>query len=166
MIGIYKITNPKGKVYIGQSIDILNRWQYYERYGCKGQPKLHSSFTKYGLSNHTFEIIEECLEAELNLRERYWQEQYNVLQEGLNLRLTLTEDRSGRLSEELKSRISKKLTGRKIPRDVVEKWMKDKVPYERTEEIRLKCSLSKKGKPLTEEHKAKLREAKRKKLFN
>ena len=29
MIGIYKITSPSGKVYIGQSIDIERRWKKY-----------------------------------------------------------------------------------------------------------------------------------------
>ena len=28
--GIYKITNPNGKVYIGQSIDIDKRWNKYK----------------------------------------------------------------------------------------------------------------------------------------
>ena len=37
MIGIYKITNPKGKIYIGQSINIENRFKVYKRYNCKGQ---------------------------------------------------------------------------------------------------------------------------------
>lgn len=26
MVGVYKITNPSGKIYIGQSVDIYNRW--------------------------------------------------------------------------------------------------------------------------------------------
>lgn len=30
MIGIYKITNPNGKVYIGQSIDLERRLYYYK----------------------------------------------------------------------------------------------------------------------------------------
>ncbi len=31
MIGIYKITNPEGKIYIGQSIDIDRRFKEYKR---------------------------------------------------------------------------------------------------------------------------------------
>ena len=38
--GIYKITNPKGKVYIGQSIDIYKRFKSYKYSGFKMQRKL------------------------------------------------------------------------------------------------------------------------------
>jgi len=35
MIGIYKITSPSNKVYIGQSINIEKRFKSYKRYDCK-----------------------------------------------------------------------------------------------------------------------------------
>ena len=61
MVGIYKITNPKGKVYIGKSIDINKRLTYYKHYSHrKTQHKLNNSISKYGFENHTLEIIEEC----------------------------------------------------------------------------------------------------------
>jgi group I intron endonuclease len=108
MIGIYKITNPKGKIYIGQSTNIESRERQYSRLdNCKQQIRLYRSLKKYGYSNHTFEIVEECEVEELNARERYWQDFYNVLEEGLNLRLTETSDRSGKLSEETKEKMSK-----------------------------------------------------------
>lgn len=100
MIGIYKITNPKGKVYIGQAVDITRRENVYKRLNCKGQIKLYNSLLKYGFSEHIFEVVEECNVEELNERERHWQDFYNVLEEGLNLKLTETLDRSGRMSKE------------------------------------------------------------------
>lgn len=100
MIGIYKITNPKGKVYIGQTVDTDRREGVYKRLNCKGQIKLYNSLVKYGFSEHIFEIIEECNVETLNERERYWQDFYNVLKEGLNLKLTETSDRSGKMSKE------------------------------------------------------------------
>jgi hypothetical protein len=51
---------------------------------------------KYGIENHVFEIIELCEEKELNKRERFFQEKFNVLEKGLNCKLTKTKDRSGR----------------------------------------------------------------------
>ncbi len=44
-IGIYKIVTPSGKVYIGQSIKILERIKSYKRVDitCKRQPKLYRS---------------------------------------------------------------------------------------------------------------------------
>jgi group I intron endonuclease len=110
--GIYKITSPSGRVYIGQSIDIKRRFKEYKKIRCKKQVRLYSSFKKYGLINHIFEVIEVCLEQELNTRERYWQDVYKVLEErGLNCKLTKTEDRSGKLSENIKLKISKSNKG-------------------------------------------------------
>jgi hypothetical protein len=100
MIGIYKITNPKGKPYIGQSIDIEKRFYVYKRGFGKSQVKRYRSFNKYGYDNHVFEIIEECDIEILNDRERYWQEYYDCINKGLNCRLTQSGDRSGKLSSE------------------------------------------------------------------
>ena len=87
MIGIYKITNLKNnKVYIGQSVDIERRWSSYYCLGVKvkGQPKLYRSLNKYGLDKHKFEIVTTCEKEELNKLERYYQELYNSVENGLN----------------------------------------------------------------------------------
>jgi group I intron endonuclease len=103
--GIYKITSPSGKIYIGQSVDIEKRWKKnYKTLKCKMQMKLYNSLKKYNPENHIFEIIEECLEGQLNEREIYWGTYYNVLDSnGLNLRLG---NGIGSLSKETKHRIS------------------------------------------------------------
>lgn len=59
MIGIYKITSPNNRIYIGQSWNIEKRFKNYEILDCKGQPKLYNSLKKYGPKNHKFEIIKE-----------------------------------------------------------------------------------------------------------
>lgn len=87
MVGIYKITNPKGKIYIGQSIDIKKRKYYYQTLHCKKQIMLYNSIKKYGWDSHKFEVIEECSIKDLDKRENYWGTFYNTLDEGLNLRL-------------------------------------------------------------------------------
>jgi group I intron endonuclease len=79
IIGIYKITSPSGKIYIGQSTNIENRFEGYKKLRCKSQPKLHNSLKKYGPENHKFEIIEECVENQLLERETHWKYHYNVL---------------------------------------------------------------------------------------
>lgn len=76
LIGIYKITNPKGKVYVGQSININHRKAEYRTLQCKGQPKIFNSLKKYGWDNHKFEIIEECPIEKLDEREVYWKQYY------------------------------------------------------------------------------------------
>lgn len=111
MIGIYKITNPKGKIYIGCTINYIRRRKEYSKlYNSKGQTKLYNSFIKYGIENHIFDIIEECSEEILSEREIYWILHLNSIQNGLNIRLG---NRNGSLTSETKNNISKALKGRK-----------------------------------------------------
>ena len=104
MIGIYKITNPSGKTYVGQSKNIERRWGEYNKLRrCKNQVKLYYSLLKYLPINHIFEIIEECNIEQLDEREIYWGLQYDVLSDnGLNLKLG---NAGGRCSEETKQKI-------------------------------------------------------------
>lgn len=107
MIGIYKITNPKGRIYIGQSINIESRIKGYSKgNNFVKQRRLYNSIIKYGFSNHLFEVLEECNEDELNIRERFYQDLYDVTSKnGLNCRLTATTDLSGKMSlESIKKR--------------------------------------------------------------
>jgi group I intron endonuclease len=86
MIGIYKIINPKNKIYIGQSADIDSRFNSYKKLQhCNQQKKLYNSFKKYGPENHTFEILEECTIEQLNEREIYWIKFFGSFKKGLNL---------------------------------------------------------------------------------
>lgn len=97
--GIYKITSPTGKIYIGQSKNILKRSKSYKLLLCKRQPRVYQSIRKHGWASHVFEIVEKCEIEDLNCRERYWQDFYNVLgKKGLNCVLTFCEGVS--LSEE------------------------------------------------------------------
>lgn len=112
--GIYKITSPSDKVYIGQSINIEKRFSRYEKLDCESQTILYRSLKKYGPKNHTFEIIELCTDNQLNKRERYYQDIYNVIESnGLNCQLTTTASKSGKHSEETKKKMSISQTGRK-----------------------------------------------------
>ena len=114
MIGIYKITSPSGRIYIGQSLDIEKRKYQYIILSCKRQPRLYRSLKKYGFSQHTFEVVEECVDFILNVRERYWQDIHNVLSErGMNCRLTEVGDKTGRLSEYSREKVSKGNKGKK-----------------------------------------------------
>lgn len=73
MVGIYKITSPSGKVYIGQSWNIEKRHQDYRYLKCKDLPKLYYSLKKYSVSAHLFETIIEipadCGQAALDALE-------------------------------------------------------------------------------------------------
>lgn len=108
MTGIYKITSPTGKIYIGQSTSIKKRFKCYKSSGCKYQVILHNSFEKHGIDNHTFEVVEICPIKALNERERYWQDYYNCVggKIGMNCRATASNDKSGYFSNETKKRMS------------------------------------------------------------
>jgi group I intron endonuclease len=115
MVGIYKITSPSGKVYIGQSIDIEKRFKQYKRIQNVSQQKgLYNSFLKYGVEKHSFEFIEECSINLLNERERYWQDFYNVIEKGLNCFLTNTYELKRIFSTETREKMSKAAKGKKL----------------------------------------------------
>lgn len=116
IIGIYKITSFKNKVYIGQSRNIVKRIQSYARLSdkTKTQVRLYNSIKKYGWENHFFEIIEECSIVELKCKERYWQDFYQVIGvNGLNCILQECENTPRILSEETREKISLANFGKK-----------------------------------------------------
>lgn len=86
--GIYKITSPSGKIYIGQSVNCEKRSKDYKMLRCKSQRKLYHSLKKYGWEAHVFEIIKECSIEELNTLEKYYVDLYKSFESkhGLNLK--------------------------------------------------------------------------------
>lgn len=127
--GIYKITSPTGRIYIGQSRNIQHRKADYKcLHNCNEQRKLYNSFLKYGFLNHHFEVIHVCLPEELNPLEQQYITLFDSTdsKNGLNIRY----GGLGRsLSPETRKRISIANTGKRP-----------------SEETRLKQSLAKKGK--------------------
>lgn len=146
IIGVYKITSPTNRVYIGQSVDILHRFKTYKRMYSKNQhqTKLHRSFLKHGVINHSFEILEICNLDELNIKERYYQELYDVLNGGLNCNITKTNDKSGKVSEEtlikmsIASKGNQNWKGKKHTEEAKEKIRLSKIGLKFSDEINKK----------------------------
>ena len=153
MIGVYKITSPSGKIYIGQSINYLKRLKYYNSLNCKCQPRLYNSLLKYGINNHIFEFIEQCLFEELNVKERYYQDLYEVIGEnGLNCVLTETNKLKSVVSDETRVKISKGCKGRIIS-ETHRNILKDLYTnVKRDPLIGVKISEKLKGRKLSENH--------------
>lgn len=170
MIGIYKVTSPTGRVYIGQSINIENRFREYRRLKCKNQTRLYRSFLKHGVKNHNFEILEEYIFEDLNIRERYWQDHYDVLsKKGLNCVKQKTDVLPCLISEEtrLKRSINRKgkvsgsehpFYGKKMSAEVKEKLRKSLIEYHKTVDTSGENN-SFYGKKHSEESKEKIRNA-------
>ena len=167
MIGVYKITSPSNNIYIGQSIDIVRRFNVYKKLICKTQIKLYRSFLKYGVENHKFEVIEECSINFLNERERYWQEYYDVIgKKGLNCQLTNSKDKKMIVSNETKDKLRKASLGqnncnfgKQRPEETRIKISLSNKGIKRSEETRLKISIYRTGKKASEEAKEKMRQS-------
>jgi group I intron endonuclease len=93
MVGIYKITNPRGQAYIGLSKNIEKRFQSHKNLQFKGNIKLRESLIQYGGGSHLFEVIEEVNISTLGrsqannllqIRERYWINHFKTFDDGLN----------------------------------------------------------------------------------
>lgn len=128
IIGIYKITSPTNRVYIGQSEDILRRFSSYKRLNCKSQPKLYNSLLKYSAESHKFEILIECGISELNALERYYQEMFNCIDpnSGLNCIMTETKIKKRIYNKDYSEKMSKILKGRKFSDDTRKKMSMSK----------------------------------------
>jgi group I intron endonuclease len=147
--GVYKITNPNGRIYIGQSINIIGRWKVYEKKQAKKQPKLFKSLCKYGYNSHTFEILEICDHSLLYEREVFFKKYYLGKFNnnwGMVLFCELYDRGGGPRNEETRKKIGDANRGTIFPPEV-RKLMGRKIGSTYSEEDKLKISQGLKGKP-------------------
>lgn len=143
MIGyVYKITNPKGRVYIGSTKNINRRKYQYSVACCKSQCKLYLSIVKYGWNNHQFEIVWEGDWEQMYKKEREIGLMLNVLNKiiGLNLKLPDDNGKPMLISPEVGEKISVKMKG---------KYVGSKNHFfgkKHSEEFKIKLSQERKGK--------------------
>lgn len=87
--GIYKISNTKSsKCYIGQAIDIGDRWAQHVKCGLQvtisAPNKFYTALSKEGPENFTFEVLEVCEKESLDTRESYWIDYFDSVNQGYN----------------------------------------------------------------------------------
>ena len=131
-IGIYKITSPTGKIYIGQSWDIENRKKKYSgKSKISNQRKLYASLIKYGFDKHVFEIVctfpEDIEQMILDEHEIFCIDQFKKA--GYNM---LNIKSGGR--------------GGKLPKESIEKMLKSRGKWNHTDETKKKMSEISMGK--------------------
>ena len=137
--GIYKITNPKGRIYIGQSKNIDERITRYKKLQCcKHQLFLYRSFLKYGVDNHSFEIIlrGDFTKKELNTFESKFVKEYNSFNGWKDGGLNLT---TGGDSYEFDESVKKKMSETR-KRKILEGQLNSKLTIENVLEIKLLLS--------------------------
>lgn len=141
--GVYRwVHNKSGKMYIGSSADLGQRFSsYYSLIWITSQAKrsiIYRSILKYGLSEFRLEVIEYCNSEDVLKREQFFLDclnpEYNILK--------IAGSRRGfKVLDETKAKISKTLTGRVL-----------------SESVKIKIKESRIGVKHSEETKAKLRE--------
>jgi group I intron endonuclease len=86
--GIYSITSPSNKVYIGSAVNIEKRWKEHLRDLRRGDhhnPPLQRAYLKYAPEDFTFAVLEYCDKSILLEREQFYMDvvvsagKYNVL---------------------------------------------------------------------------------------
>lgn len=121
--GIYKITSPSDGVYIGQSDDILKRWDKSYRVikRVSRQPYIYNSLKLYGYENHKFEILHElpidCPDDIIDTYEIFYWEHYKS--KGFKMLNVRYPGRAGRWTQESKDKISKANKGKKRSEETV-----------------------------------------------
>ena len=85
------IIRVKNSQFLNKKWDICERWKQHCKDGlgagtkaASAQAKLYGNVRQYGLSNFTFEVLEECSAADLNKKEKEYIALYNTYNEGLN----------------------------------------------------------------------------------
>lgn len=89
--GIYKLTNTLNeKVYIGQAVDIKERWRQHLKRAVGAEPmttnKLYPAMQEDGPYNFTWQVVEECTKDQLTEREKYWINYYEGQGYGYNIK--------------------------------------------------------------------------------
>lgn len=166
MIGIYKITSPTNRIYIGQSIKIESRIYSYKKCKCYTQPKLLKSLKKYGWDKHKFEVLVECEREKLNELEKYYVDLYQTFNSKHGLNIKDGGNGRGVMAESTKKKLSNLMTGVNNPfygKKHTEETKLKMRGRKMGEEQKIKMINSKKGKSswnkdkkLTEEHRKKI----------
>jgi len=145
--GVYGFRNMvDGKWYIGQSVNIEKRQKtHLLLLGSGRHSNLHfqNAFNKYGKSNFEFRILEEVLEAMLDVRECVWITYYQSAERNFGY----NNDSGGKLNKRHSGETIRKMSASQRKRPPI------------SDETRKKYSKAQKGKRLSEKHKRKISEA-------
>lgn len=160
-VGIYKLTSPSGKVYIGQSWNIERRFNKDYKYACnlKHQSLLYNSLIKYGCENHKKEIIHELpkntTQETLNYWEKfYWKQYVDARIKVLNLK---EPGSNGKHSEETVEKLRKVNKGKSIHGNTRRALILSNIGRVKSEEERRKIGAAHKGVSPTQEVRDKIR---------
>ena len=159
--GIYGLRNKlNNKWYVGQSIDIIKRWEGYDTMHCKSQRKLYNALVKYGVGAFDKIILEQCPSDQLNDREDYWVVEKDSIENGYNIRSG--GGSRGRHSTETRRLMSIAATGRKKSASHVANLPQNRKGYKQSPELIARRSVALQGITRSAETRKRMSEAQRK----
>lgn len=171
---IYKITNKiNNKVYIGQTnISLKKRLIGHIKDNRRKNNYFHNAIKKYGQNNFIIEHIEYCQnQQELNEREKYWIKYYKSNNKNFGYNSTdggqwgavngeiISESLLN--SEKYKKSLKSKERSEKIRNALKGVTLKQRFGKEKADEINAKKRKKMEGRKLTDDHKDKIRIAKK-----
>lgn len=139
--GVYKITSPSGRVYIGQSYYLYKRINSHQNKSAN--TFLGSSIKKHGKSAHMYDIVHnlpfDVSQEVIDIYEQLYIDLYRSA--GVSLMNIKEAGSRGKLPLETKERVSKGLTGKKQSPETIlkRKTTIANLPAEKVLEIRKKC---------------------------
>lgn len=137
--GVYAIVDPAGDMYVGSTVDMLQRWhvhRYQLRKGYHHSHSLQAVWNNCGDAGLSFKVLEYCDKDSLHATEQRF---FGELNPRHNIYVTAGSAAGMKLSDAHKRKLSDHLKGRII-----------------TAEERVKRSNAQKGRVLSEEHKRKI----------
>lgn len=159
--GIYGLRNKlNDKWYVGQSINIVKRWEGYDTMHCKSQRKLYNALVKYGVDAFDKVILEQCPSDRLNEREDYWVIEKDAIENGYNIRSG--GGSRGRHSTETKRLMSVAAIGRKKSASHISHLPQNQKGYKQSPELIAKRSSALRGIVRSAETRKRMSEAQRK----
>lgn len=166
--GIYQITSPSGKRYVGSAVTITQRWAVHKSllvrglHHCAG---LQNASTKYGFHALRFEVIERCSVPELIAREQHHIDRVGIAKlynsapkAGSTLGVKLSDEAKAKLSAHARARVGwthSEETKAKMSRSGVERFQNNPLSAESREKIAAKLR-GRTGRKHTPEARAKM----------
>lgn len=162
--GIYKLTSPNGKSYIGKTTNLYARLNQYKNLHCKNQTYLYHAIKKYGWENFKVELLEQVededldiLDTTLNELEIKYIAEFRVTERDKGYNIS-SGGEGGRLTEETKRKIGEGNRGKILSAETKEKISKARMGTVFTEETKRRMSEARVGIKLAEETKKKMSE--------
>ena len=148
--GVYLITTPSGKMYVGSAIDVHRRWQKHRsdlKCGRHANAALQNSHDKYGLAALRFELLRECsIDEQFAIEQSY----IDVLPAATRLNFAMTAGGgSGPKSASTREKMRAAQLGRKRTPEQIEAMRERQIGYVASPETRAKIGAANMGSSRT-----------------